>query len=177
MLQVISIALQSNASGSTDLLGTVEVVISASTLVMTFFLAWYVNKRLKERFYTKELDERRLKELYAPMNMILTASKAALERYPNSSPDEKRLVARLWLDYNSKMKSILVEKSYLFLESSVPIEVSELLLHIDAYPSYYKQFVQGKIPDPFPGAHGFGFPQAVNGYFSSRTDTLRGKLK
>ncbi len=147
------------------------------TLTMTIFLAWYVNYAVKKRLYREELNERRLSELYRPMDMVLKASKSAFQRHPSATNEERVFIAELWHDYNEHMKELLMKNSHLIIEPDVPSEVVKLLEHIDAYMFDYEQFRAGKIPDPFPAKRGYPFPDEVNEYFDSNSRKLVERLE
>jgi hypothetical protein len=148
------------------------------TLVTTAFLAWYVNYAVKKRLYSEELTERRLKDLYRPMQIMLTASKLSFERYLSSSDkEEQKSIAELWNSYNNEMKKMIMSNSHLFVESDLPPEIVQLIKHIDAYSFDYNQYKQGKLAHPFPGARGFPFPKNIEGYFASRSSLLAKQLQ
>lgn len=146
------------------------------TLVMTLFLAWYINYAIKKQLYRVELRERRLKEFYRPMDIVLRASKMAFKRYFESSDEEKKFIAKSWYDYNNLMKKLIMEKSYLFLEPELPPEVDKLIEHIDVFLFDYDQYSKGLKQNPFPGIRGYPFPKEVNDYFATKSQELSREL-
>lgn len=146
------------------------------TLGVTVFLAWYVNYSIKKRFYLQELNEKRLRELYRPMDITLRASRMAFQRYLQAEHQEQKFIAELWSEYNKHMKDLLITNSYLFLEPELPPEVDKLLEHIDAYLFDYQQYKEGKRKHPFPGERGYPFPSEINDYFASRSQQLVERL-
>ena len=150
----------------------IQSVVPLLTLLMTVFLAWYVNYSLKKRLYFQELTEKRLKELYRPMDITLRAGKLAFKRYMRAGPEEQKHIAKLWNKYNRYMKKLIIRNSYLFVEPELPPEVNKLIEHIDSYLFDYDQYVQGKKEHPFPGERGYPFPSDINEYFSTRSRQL-----
>jgi len=151
-------------------------VLALLQLSTTVVLGWYVHYVVVRKLRHEELAERRLKELYRPMEIILAASKGAFERYFNATGDEQRQIAALWHAYNLEMKRIVMTNSYLLLESDVPPEILTLVKYVDAYEFDYAQFTQGRQPHPFPGARGYPFPRSIEQYFTSRAASLSKKL-
>lgn len=157
-------------------LQAIQPILTILTLLMTVFLAWYVNYSIKKRLYLQELDEKRLRELYRPMEMTLRASRMAFQRYLRAEHEEQKFIAELWSGYNKYMKDLLIKNSYLFLEPELPQEVDKLLEHIDAYLFDYQQYKEGKRKHPFPGERGYPFPSEVNDYFAIRSRQLVERL-
>lgn len=153
-----------------------QSTVSVVTLAMTVFLAWYVNYSVRKKFFLQELNEKRLRELYRPMDITLRASKLAFQRYPKAEPEEQKYIAGLWSEYNKYMKDLLIKNSYLFLEPALPSTVDKLLEHIDVYLFEYKQYKEGKRSHPFPGQRGYAFPSEINDYFASGSRQLVKRL-
>ena len=157
-------------------LQVIQPIVSILTLVMTVFLAWYVNYSVKKGFYLQELNEKRLRSLYRPMDITLRASRMAFQRYLHAEYEEQKFIAELWYEYNKRMKNLLIKNSYLFLEPELPSTVDKLLEHIDAYLFEYQQYKEGKRKHPFPGERGYAFPSEVNDYFASCSRQLVERL-
>lgn len=153
-----------------------QSIVTVFTLIMTFFLAWYVNYSLKKKIYLHELTEKRLRELYRPMDIILRSSKMAFQRYLKADPEEQKFIAGLWNEYNKSMKDLIIKNSYLFIEPEVPPVIDKLMEHIDAYLFDFEQYRQGKITHPFPGKRGYPFPPEINDYFANSSKMLVKKL-
>lgn len=91
-------------------INTVVTYVPLLTLGMTVFLAWYVNYALKKRLYREELNERRLRELYRPMDMALRASRSAFLRYSSAIDEEKAFIGFccgpvVWIAVSSASKA------------------------------------------------------------------------
>jgi hypothetical protein len=153
-----------------------QSIVTVVTLAMTIFLAWYVNDSLRKKMYHHELTEKRLRELYRPMDIILRSSKMAFHRYLKVEPEEQNFIADLWGEYNRSMKDLIIKNAYLFIEPELPTEVNKLMEHIDAYLFDYKQYKDGKIENPFPGKRGYPFPSEINDYFANGSQQLVKKL-
>jgi len=154
----------------------IQIVLSLATLGMTVFLAWYVNYAIKKRLYHEELTEKRLKELYRPMDVMLRASKLAFDRYFSANDEERKFIADLWYNYTRDMKTLITKNAHLFLEYELPPAVDKLLEHIDAFLFDYDQYKQGKKPHPFPGMRDIRFPAEINDYFATRSRQLAESL-
>jgi len=153
-----------------------EIINPLLTLGSSFGVAWYVNRRLKKIIEEEQLNEKRLRDLYRPMDITLRASKMAFQRYIRASDEEQKFIAKLWYQYNMKMKNLIMKNSYLFIESEVPDEVDKIIEHIDAFLFDYNEYVNGKKENPFPGERGYPFPEEILDYFYSRSKKLANLL-
>jgi hypothetical protein len=154
-----------------------QSIVTVVTLAMTIFLAWYVNDSLRKKMYHHELDEKRLRELYRPMDIILRSSKMAFQRYLKAESEEQVFIADLWGEYNKAMKDLIIKNAYLFIEPELPPEISRLMEHIDVYLFDYQQYKQGKRENPFPGERGYPFPSEINDYFANSSQQLVKKTR
>jgi len=145
-------------------------------IISTFLAAWYVYYRIQKTFNIESKKEKQLKELYRPMYIIIKSSKLNFDRYLKANKDEQKNIADLWLNYNKKIKKIIMDKSYLFIEKKIPNEINDLLIHIDAYEYAYKNYKEGKIENPFPGEKGYSFPNTVESYFEKNCEKLAEEL-
>lgn len=111
------------------------------------------------------------------MEMILRASKLALERHKDASLEEKEFIQDLWAEYDKTMKSLMLEKSHLFLEPNPPVLIDELLLAIDSFLYRYKRHKANSAISIFQGAKDFPFPDEANAYFASTSAELARRLR
>lgn len=144
--------------------------------------------KLRESREATEFIGEKLRNLYVPVTMHLTVTKALFERYREDPSDqEKRAIEHEQQRHNAEVRDRLLEYSdYLepaSRDDSVNIDelTTELLEHLIQWETVYKLKYEYEVYDGpvFAGIGRFGvrgFPQGVDEYFTETTQQLRREL-
>lgn len=145
--------------------------------------------KLRESREATEFIGEKLRNLYEPISMHLTVTKALFERHTIEDPseEEKRAIEHEQQHHNAEIRDRLLEYSeYLEPpsdEDSVDIDelTTKLLEHLIQWETVYKLKYEYEVYDGpvYAGIPHFGvreFPDGVDEYFTDTTQRLRREL-